>query len=96
MKRLILLDSGPLGIDNLKQKLAYVPIQTATMLLAAQLWAEVRPSGKPTADPQALDGDVILSAQARLLDDNSTEVIATTNLRHISLLTNAAHWQDIR
>jgi len=88
--------NGLRRLDNLKQKLAYVPIQTATMLLAAQLWAEVRQSGKPTADSQALDGDVILSAQARLLGDDSTEVIvATTNIRHISLLTNAAHWQDI-
>lgn len=51
-------------LDNLKQTLDYIPIQTDTMLLAAQLWAEARRNGKPTADAKALDGDVILSAQA--------------------------------
>jgi predicted nucleic acid-binding protein len=54
-------------LDALKQTLEYVPLQTDTMLLAAKLWAEARQSGQPTADPKALDGDVILSAQARLL-----------------------------
>jgi predicted nucleic acid-binding protein len=41
-------------LDNLKQTLEYVPIQTETMLLAANLWAEVRQAGQPTADPKAL------------------------------------------
>ncbi|MGB3768474.1 MAG: hypothetical protein WA947_18100 [Phormidesmis sp.] len=83
-------------LDGLKQTLEYIPIRTETMLLAAKLWAEIRKRGKPTADSKALDGDVILSAQARLLNDNSTEVIvATTNVGHLSRLTNAAHWQSI-
>lgn len=83
-------------LNSFKQALEYIPIQTETMLLAAQLWADIRKRGKPTADLKALDGDVILAAQAQLLTNDSTEVIvATTNLKHLSLLTNAAHWQDI-
>jgi predicted nucleic acid-binding protein len=65
-------------LDNLKQTLEYIPIQTDAMLLAASLWAEARQSGQPTADPKALDGDVILSAQARLLYDETIEVIVAT------------------
>lgn len=49
-------------LDHLTQTLEYIPIQTDTMLLAANLWAEIRKRGQPTADPKALDGDVILAA----------------------------------
>jgi predicted nucleic acid-binding protein len=83
-------------LDNLKQTLEYVPIQTETLLLAAHLWAEARQSGQPTADPKALDGDVILSAQARLLSNDTTDVIvATTNVAHLSRFVTALDWQSI-
>jgi predicted nucleic acid-binding protein len=83
-------------LDNLKQTLDYIPIQTETMLLAAELWAEARKAGQPTADAKALDGDVILSAQARLLDGEATEVIvATTNVAHLSRFVSALDWQLI-
>jgi predicted nucleic acid-binding protein len=83
-------------LDNLKQTLEYIPIQTETLLLAANLWAEARQSGYPTADPKALDGDVILSAQARLLANDSTDVIvATTNVAHLSRFVTALDWQAI-
>lgn len=83
-------------LDNLKQTLDYIPIQTATMLLAAELWAEARKTGKPTSDPKALDGDVILSAQARLLCGEVAEVIiATTNVAHLSRFVTALDWQSI-
>ncbi|MBW4511683.1 MAG: hypothetical protein KME64_35050 [Scytonematopsis contorta HA4267-MV1] len=83
-------------LDNLKQTLEYIPIQTDTMLLAARLWAEARQTGQPTADDKALDGDVILSAQARILCDDTTEVIvATTNVAHLSRFITALDWQSI-
>jgi predicted nucleic acid-binding protein len=83
-------------LDNLKQTLEYIPIQTDTMLLASSLWAEARKMGQPTADPKALDGDVILSAQARLLCNDKTEVIvATTNVAHLSRFVTALDWQSI-
>ena len=83
-------------LDNLRQVLDYIPIQTATMLLAAELWAEARKIGQPTADPKALDGDVILSAQARLLYEDAIEVIvATTNVAHLSRSVTASDWQSI-
>ncbi|MEH2384125.1 MAG: hypothetical protein V7K27_35445 [Nostoc sp.] len=83
-------------LDNLKQTLEYIPIQTDTILLAASLWAQARQTGQPTADPKALDGDVILSSQARLLCDETTEgIIATTNVAHLNRFITALDWQSI-
>ncbi|NJL10860.1 MAG: type II toxin-antitoxin system VapC family toxin [Calothrix sp. SM1_7_51] len=83
-------------LDNLKQTLEYISIQTDTMLLAARLWAEARQTRQPTADAKALDGDVILCAQARLLCDEMTEVVvATTNIGHLSRFITALDWQSI-
>ena len=67
------------------------------MLLAAELWAEVRQSGRPTADPKALDGDVILAAQAKLLSERSESevIVATTNIGHLKRFVPAADWQSI-
>ena len=55
-------------LDNLKQVLDYISIQTATMFLAAELWAEARKIGQPTADRKALDGgcDFVCSSPSPL------------------------------
>ncbi|QSV65697.1 MAG: type II toxin-antitoxin system VapC family toxin [Aphanizomenon flos-aquae DEX188] len=83
-------------LDQLKQAITYLPITTATMLLAAQFWAEIRNTGKPTADPKSLDGDVILAAQAKIEELNGNQVIvATTNVKHLSLFVDAREWQMI-
>ena len=58
------LHEGVRRLDRLKSVLNYLPINTEVMLKAAPLWAEARNRGTPTADPKALDGDVILAAQA--------------------------------
>jgi len=63
------------------------------MMLAAQLWAQMRNAGTPTAAPAALDGDVILAAQARTVDENA--IVATTNVRHLELLTHARVRSDL-
>ena len=66
------------------------------MLKAAELWAQARQDGKPTADSKALDGDVILAAQALLQAQQGYEVIvATTNVKHISRFVDARLWTDI-
>ena len=54
-------------LDGLASKIEYLPLTTAAMRIAAELWAQGRQSGQPTADPKELDGDVILAAQALLL-----------------------------
>lgn len=83
-------------LDALKTSLIYTPITTQAMLKAAELWANVRNSGTATADDKALDGDVILAAQSHMLPNAGDQVIvATTNVGHLGLLTDARRWHDI-
>jgi len=76
--------------------LEYLPITTPVILKAAQLWAESRQAGLPTADAKELDGDVILAAQGLLVGEGGEEVvIATTNVGHLSRFVDAREWQNI-
>lgn len=81
-------------LDELGMRLEYLPLTTEVMREAANLWAEARSRGRATADRHALDGDVILAAQARSLD-TPNYVVATTNVSHLSNLTTAAEWTSI-
>lgn len=88
--------SGIKKLNSLKAEIIYLPITTEVMLKAAELWAEVRKKGKPTADYKALDGDVILAAQAILVTNYGYEVtVATNNTKHLSLFVDARVWQEI-
>jgi predicted nucleic acid-binding protein len=83
-------------LDTLKSRAEYVPLTTETMLLAAEFWAAARQRGRPTADDRALDGDMFLAAQAVLLGRGGDDcVIATTNVRHLSLFADAREWMTI-
>lgn len=83
-------------LDTLRDELDYLALTTAVMHRAAQLWAEARQAGRPTADRHALDGDVILAAQALSLGYAPGEVIvATTNSGHLSRFLTARRWQEI-
>lgn len=83
---------GLARLDLLKNSLGYLPITTSVMLKAAELWAQARRSGMPTADPQALDCDVILAAQALEV----SAVVATENVGHLLRFVDARHWRDIK
>jgi predicted nucleic acid-binding protein len=88
--------TGIRRLDQLKSAITYRPITTEVMLKAAELWAEARKRGRPTADPKELDGDVILAAQAALVADEGNEVIiATTNMGHLSQFVDAREWRII-
>jgi predicted nucleic acid-binding protein len=83
-------------LDELKDTIDYVPLSTDAMLQAAAFWAQARRQGTPTADPHALDGDVILCAQARLAVGAEDDfVVATTNVGHLSLFVSAKQWTEI-
>ena len=88
--------NGIRRLNLLKSELIYLPITTEVMLKAAQMWAQVRQQGKPTADNKALDGDVILAAQAILIgSEEHPSIVATSNAKHLSLFVAAENWQDI-
>lgn len=88
--------AGIRRLDQLKSQIPYRPLTTEVMLLAAQLWADARNRGKTTAEPNALDGDVILAAQAILEVNAGNEVvIATTNVGHLSQFVDAREWRLI-
>jgi predicted nucleic acid-binding protein len=83
-------------LDQLKTTILYFPITTEVILKAAELWAQARNQGYPTASPDAIDGDVILAAQAMILRSQSYDtIIATTNVGHLSRFTIAKTWQKI-
>ena len=84
-------------LDQLAQDLGYLPITTEVMRLAAGFWAEARKQGQPTASDESLDADVILAAQAAILNEDTDDdvVIATTNPRHLSRFVDARVWQEI-
>jgi predicted nucleic acid-binding protein len=84
-------------LDGLKSVTRYEPITTAAMLEAARLWAWVRNQGQPTADPKALDGDVILAGQVAQLTASGDDItIVTTNVKHLALFGHAQLWHDIQ
>ncbi len=87
---------GLAKLNSLKRSLGFVPLNSQTMLKAAEFWAQARRLGKPTANDTALDGDVILAAQANWLQTKGNEVIvATTNVKHLELFVDARLWSDI-
>jgi predicted nucleic acid-binding protein len=83
-------------LDQVKAMCDYAPLTTDAMLKAAELWAEARQVGLVPAPPEALDGDMILAAQALLvavLGDVVT--VATENARHFSHFVDAQPWERI-
>jgi predicted nucleic acid-binding protein len=89
-------DRGLGRLDALKGTLRYAPITTPVMLRAAEFWATARKMGRQSADAAALDADMILVAQAgALARDGDDTVIATTNVRHLTLFAPARIWREI-
>lgn len=87
-------EKGLARLNALANRLEYLPLTTAAMRQAAVFWAQARQQGQPTADEKALDGDVILAAQAMTLGVAAV-VIATTNVGHLSRFAPASLWPDI-
>lgn len=90
------LTGSVIALDDLIHELDYLALTTPVIRRAAELWAEVRQAGRPTADRHALDGDVILAAQALSLGyAPGAVVVATTNVDHLSRFITARRWQEV-
>lgn len=79
-------------LDKFAATTAYVPLTTEAMRMAAEIWAEERASGRPTADETNLDVDVILAAQARQAGGH----VVTLNERHFRNLVEIFDWRPYR
>lgn len=78
------------------QSRRFMPLTVNELELAAQLWGQVRRIGQPTADPQALDCDVVMAAQALSLGiPTSAFIVATTNPGHLSRYVPCDLWTNI-
>jgi predicted nucleic acid-binding protein len=78
-------------LDDLARLLDYLPLDTETLRKAAALWADARLRGQPTAANQAIDGDVILAAQAISVGGT----VVTTNRKHLSQFVQTKGWTDL-
>ena len=86
-------------LNELQDLITFLPLTNEVMKEAANLWAEARIQGIPTADDNRLDADVIICAQYQLLAEaypGRYVVIATTNVKHLSRFTEAKEWQEIK
>ncbi len=99
LRREFLLNDALESIDQLEELargVEYIRLNTDAMRQAAVYWATVRKQGQPPADRHALDGDVIVAAQATLLEDlGGGAIIATTNVKHLILFADARLWTAI-
>lgn len=77
-------------LDELRETLRFVPLNSHIMLKAAELWAKSRRLGKPAADPKALDGDAILAAQALYVGG----IVITENVGHLELFVDTKLWEE--
>jgi predicted nucleic acid-binding protein len=78
-------------LEELIEKTNYLPLTDQTLFKAAELWAEARLSGLPTASLDSLDGDVILAAQAVEIGG----IVVTYNRKHLSRFVTAKGWDEI-
>lgn len=88
-----------LDVFNAAEPDRYLPMATAEWRTAAALWAQARSAGQGCAPPEALDGDVLIAAQAQhlpLFPGASQALVATSNVSHLSRLVSAALWSDIQ
>ncbi len=101
VRRELLRAGKTAGLARLDQFLGaeadrYLPITTAAMRKAAELWADIRKRHLATADVLSLDADVILAAQVLTAGFPETEVIvASANVRHIRRYVAADQWTNI-
>ena len=84
-------------LDALPTSFPYLPITTEIVVRASELWAEARLRRRATADPKALDADVILAATALSvsLAEDDTVVVATGNVGHLAQFVDARLWESI-
>lgn len=75
-------------LDRLTATFSYLPVSTSMWRKAAELWADARSQGLPTASPDALDADTLIAAQA--VETQAT--VVTGNTAHIGRWVPVRSW----
>ena len=92
---------NPQGLNKLiflRNLIDFLSVTESVADMAAEIWAEARIKGTPTAEEENIDVDMIVAAHWHLLTDEFPGryiVIATTNVRHLSLFAEAEEWQNL-
>ncbi len=92
---------GLVNLEALTRSAGLVPITSGAIVTATEFWAEARHKRLQGAPDLALDADMILCAQAKLLDpvqwdmEGAEVLIVTENVRHLENFAEAIHWRDI-
>ena len=92
-------DNSVNNLDDLRETIDFLKLETEVMLCASQVWREARQRGRKTADDSSFDVDMIIIAHWRLLKEEHPSryiVIATTNVKHLSEFSEALNWEDIK
>lgn len=92
-----------LGEFNGAEPERYITLSIDHAQKAAELWADARNDRRGGAPDAALDGDVLIAAQALMLRDDPSfrddrfpeSVIATTNKKHMIAYAQAETWNEI-
>ena len=74
-----------INLDQLGQRVEYMPLTTQIMRLSAELWAQARQRGLQTAANQSLDCDSL----------GVPAIVASGNWAHLSRYVPAQDWQTI-
>jgi hypothetical protein len=87
------------ALDELHEFVEFISVSPQVLGKAADIWARSRLQGQPMSNLTGIDVDAIVCAHWQLLRDEFPSryvVVATTNVRHLSLFTEAFEWQDIQ
>jgi predicted nucleic acid-binding protein len=85
-------------LDAMRARYGFLDVSRAALDRAAELWADVRSQGIPTAHPEALDVDCIVAGQAlTAFGPGDTATIATRNAGHFGRFpgVDARDWPTI-
>ncbi|WP_107670569.1 nucleic acid-binding protein [Cyanothece sp. BG0011] len=86
------------NLDELHNLINFLLVNPIILRYAAELWAETRRLGIPTAEIDNIDVDIIIGATCQLLQQEypgQRVVIATTNVKHLSRFIEAQKWTEI-
>ena len=86
------------NLDTLRLRCTFLDITREALEKAAEFWAILRQTGRPTAGDQALDADAILAGMAATMGQpGDSVVIATTNVKHLARFPgiDARQWDTI-